>query len=245
MSQPDLSGRVALVVGAGGGIGAATAIALANQGAHVLLGARQPGLLARSRQDFPQDARIGEVLIDLEAPLTIDRAAIDIEKQWGGLDILVAAGGTFGEIAPVHELDPDTWRQALEINVTGNLSLIRAFHPLMINRPAARAIFVGSGAARAPRATWAPYCATKAALELLIRSYAMENAGSNLRALLVNPGAVATKMRAELFPDEDPASVTAPADIAELILDQMSDAPVEDPIIWYGDWSRARAAKAT
>ena len=76
-----------------------------------------------------------------------------------------------------------------------------------------RAIFVSSGAAARPRAYWGPYAVSKAGLEALVRTYADEVANSPVRVNLVNPGPTRTKMRAQAFPGEDPATLQAPEDI--------------------------------
>jgi NAD(P)-dependent dehydrogenase (short-subunit alcohol dehydrogenase family) len=98
----------------------------------------------------------------------------------------------------------------LAVNVTANWRLIRTLDPLLRNSDAARVIFVTSSVARSCRPYWAPYSVSKAALEALAKTYANETASTSIKVNLVDPGAMATRMRAEAYPGEDPATLPTP-----------------------------------
>ena len=103
----------------------------------------------------------------------------------------------------------------LRINVTANWRLIRTLDPLLRRSDAGRVIFVTTGVAQSARAYWAPYSVSKAALECLARTYANETSDSPIKVNLIDPGATATKMRAEAYPGEDQATLRTPEAIAE------------------------------
>ncbi len=107
------------------------------------------------------------------------------------------------------------------VNVTANWRLVRALDPLLRQSEAGRVVFVTSGvASRADfRAYWGPYAASKAALDALARTYAAETATtSKVRVMLVNPGALRTRMRAAAMPGEDPLTLRTPDDVAPKIV---------------------------
>ena len=103
----------------------------------------------------------------------------------------------------------------LAVNLTANWRLIRTLDPLLRRSDAGRAIFVTSSVARSARAYWAPYSVSKAALETLAKTYANETSGTPIRVNLVDPGAMATRMRAEAYPGEDQATLASPEAVTE------------------------------
>ena len=106
----------------------------------------------------------------------------------------------------------------MAINVTANFQLVRCMEPLLKVSDAGRAVFVTSGAANKAPAYVGPYAASKAALEALVRVWAAETASTNMRVNLFNPGPVRTRMRATMFPGEDPATLDTPEQAAEFIV---------------------------
>jgi len=219
MAKP-LEGRVALVTGASRGIGRATALGLAEAGAHVIAAARTVGAL--EELDDAIRAKGGSctlVPIDLKDMDAIDRFGPALQQRWGKLDILVGNAGMLGVISPVAHLDPKTFEETFRVNVTANYRLIRALDPLLRASDAGRVIMISSGAARRVRAYWGLYAASKAALEALVRAYAKETMNiSPVRAMLVNPGPMRTAMRAQAMPGEDPATLPGPDALVPHIL---------------------------
>jgi NAD(P)-dependent dehydrogenase (short-subunit alcohol dehydrogenase family) len=214
MAAGRLAGRIALITGASRGIGAAVAKRYAAEGAHVVLVARTQGGLEEV-DDAIRAARGGEsgatlVPLDLTEEGGIERLGAALFERFGRLDVLVGNAGLLGTLGPLGHIEPKTWDQVFAVNVTANWRLIRSCDPLLRRSAAGRAIFVTSGVTRAAHPYWGLYAASKAALEMLVRTYAGETAKTAVRANLVAPGIVRTRMRAQAMPGEDPASLPEP-----------------------------------
>ncbi len=212
-----LSGRIALVTGASRGIGAAVAKRFAAEGAHVILTARTVGGLEEVDDAiFAATGRNATLVpLDLRDYDKIDQLGFSIYERFGKLDILVSNAGALEALGPIAQYDPKLWSRVMDLNVTANYRLIRSLDRLLRTSESGRAIFVTSAAAKAPYPYWSPYGASKAALEMIVKTYAMEIAASPLRVNLIDPGVVATKLRTQAFPGEDPASITQPDQITD------------------------------
>jgi NAD(P)-dependent dehydrogenase (short-subunit alcohol dehydrogenase family) len=103
----------------------------------------------------------------------------------------------------------------MDLNLTANWRLIRAMDPLLRAAPAGRAIFVTSGVARSVFPYWGPYAVSKAGLEMLVKVYAGEITKTRVRANLIDPGVVRTRLRARTFPGENPAHLPPPQSVAD------------------------------
>ncbi|KKI18225.1 SDR family NAD(P)-dependent oxidoreductase [Sphingomonas sp. Ag1] len=224
MTKP-LENKLALVTGASRGIGAATAIALAEKGAHVILTARSaPALEEVEQKIFDAGGSATIAPLDLAANDAIARLAVAIGERWSALDIMVLNAGTLGTLAAVPSIDPKEFANVLTLNVSAQVALIQAFDPMLRRSSGARVIGITSSVGRKPRAYWGAYGASKAAFETLLAAYGDELAEiSRVRTAIIDPGATRTKMRARAYPGEDPASVKSPevvaARIAELAVD--------------------------
>jgi NAD(P)-dependent dehydrogenase (short-subunit alcohol dehydrogenase family) len=218
MSKP-LQDRIAVVTGASRGIGRAAALALAEAGAHIIAVARTQGALEELDDEI---VKLGSsatlVPLDLTDFEALDRLGAAIHERWGKLDILLANAGTLGVLAPITQVDPKMWNQVIGVNVTANWRLVRSLDPLLRASDAGRAIFVTSGAAHACKAYWGPYSISKAALEALARTYAAETEKTPIRAMMISPGPLRTRMRQNAMPGEDPETLKTPEDLAPHIL---------------------------
>ena len=214
-----LSGKVALITGASRGIGAAVAERFAGEGAHLVLAARTIGGLEEV-DDAVRAARGSATLVpvDLRDFVKIDELAAALFERWGRLDILVGNAAEFGVFSPLGHIDPATWAEVMDLNLTANWRLIRAMDPLLRVAPAGRAIFVTSGVARGVFPYWGPYAVGKAGLEMLVKIYAGEIAKTGVRANLIDPGIVRTRLRARAFPGEDPRRLPPPESVADAFL---------------------------
>ncbi len=212
-------GKIALVTGASRGIGAATAQALAAQGAHVILTARiAKDLEVVEDAIFAVGGSATIAPLDLTDGDSISRLAAAVTERWGKLDILVLNAAMLGTLAPVPAIDGAEFARLFTLNVTAQQVLIASFDGLLRKSDAGRLIALTSSVGAAPRAFWGAYGASKAALEALVSSYGEEVKNlSAVRTAIVDPGRTRTKMRASAYPGEDPATVKEPSVVADAI----------------------------
>ena len=215
MTDGPLHGSVALVTGASRGLGAATAIALARLGAHVVITARTQGGLEDTDDAIRAGGGAATLLpMDLAEQEQIDAIGPSLYQRFGRLDVLVHCAGALGRLTPVAHITPNDWADVIAVNLATAWRLIRSCDPLLRNAPAGRAVFVTDARARAPLAYWGAYGATKAAMEHLVLTWADELRKTRLRVNLFDPGAMRTRLRAGAFPGEDPMVQPRPEDIA-------------------------------
>ncbi|HUL08843.1 MAG TPA: SDR family NAD(P)-dependent oxidoreductase [Candidatus Acidoferrum sp.] len=218
MSAPSgrLAGRLALVTGASRGLGAAVAKRFAAEGAQLVLTARTVGGLEEV-DDAVRAAGSTATLVPLDLAdfEAIDRLGLSLYERFGRLDVLVGNAAFLGTLSPVGHITPRDWAAVVNLNLTANWRLIRSLDPLLRKSDAGRAIFVTDALARAPKAFWGAYAATKAALETLTLVYADEIANTKVRANVVDPGPLRTALRARAFPGEKPESLPPPETATE------------------------------
>jgi NAD(P)-dependent dehydrogenase (short-subunit alcohol dehydrogenase family) len=215
-----LADRIALVTGASRGIGYALALALARAGAHVVAVARTVGGL-EELDDGIRAAGSSATLVPLDVR-DYDgfyRLAATLNERYQRLDVLVGNAAVAGQRSPLGHVMPPAWDEVIAINVTANYHLIRAMDPLLRRSAAGRAVFMTSGAATHAHAYSGPYSVSKAALNVLARTYAAETDATAVRVNLFNPGPTRTRMRAQVMPGEDPMTLPTPELVAEKILD--------------------------
>ena len=175
--------KIAVVTGASRGIGYATSVALAKEGAHVIAIARTVGSLEALDDEIKSVSGASATLVPLDITDydALDRLGGVIAEKYGKLDILIGNAATLGDITPISHLKPKVWQQLMDLNVTANYRLIRSLDPLLRAADNGRAVFVGSSnIARDPRHFWGGYATSKAALECLVKTYALEIEKSNL-----------------------------------------------------------------
>jgi NAD(P)-dependent dehydrogenase (short-subunit alcohol dehydrogenase family) len=214
-----LTGKIALITGASRGIGAAVAERFAREGAHLVLTGRTVGGLEET-DDRVRAAGGSATLVpfDLRDFIKIDELAAALYERYGRLDILVANAGEFGAFSPLGHIDPSLWGEVLDLNLTANWRLIRAMDPLLRVAEHGRAVFVTTGLAREALPYYGPYAVSKAGLETMVRIYAGEVARTQVRVNLLDPGTVRTRLRARIFPGENPADLPSPESITEAFL---------------------------
>jgi NAD(P)-dependent dehydrogenase (short-subunit alcohol dehydrogenase family) len=214
-----LAGRVALVTGASRGIGAATALALATAGAHVVAAARTTGGL-EELDDAIRAAGGSATLVPLDVTdfEGLGRLAGALNERYQRLDILIGNAAIVGPSSPLDHTTLKDWEDVMRVNVTANWQLICAMDALLKRSDAGRAVFLTSGAAHNMRPYRGLYSTSKAALEAVVRTYAAETATTAVRVNLVNPGPTRTRMRAQVMPGEDPMTLPPPEQVAEKIV---------------------------
>ncbi len=215
-----LEGQLALVTGASRGIGAATAEALAQAGAHVILTARTAADLEGIEERIHQAGGSATIApMDLTESDSIARLAAAVAERWGKLDILMLNAARLGSLSPVAHIEGKEFGEVLTLNVLASQALIASFDPLLRKTEAGRLIAVTSSVGRAPRAYWGAYGASKAALETLVLSYADEVRNTSaVKVAILDPGATATKMRQRAFPGEDQATLKPPSAVADAVV---------------------------
>ena len=223
--QPDLGGKTALVTGASRGIGRAVAIGLARTGAHVIALSRTVGAL----EDLDDEIRAAGGKASLINADITDREAMSalgptLSTRFNALDILVLNAGTLGELSPIHHCDEKLWNSVIDTNLAANWRLLAGLHPLINAARAARVVVMTSrvGGLEA-RPNWGPYAVSKAGLEMLAQTYALENHASGTRVAIIDPGAMRTRMRAKAMPGEDPQTLPAPDEILPLLFAAVAD----------------------
>ena len=227
MTTP-LTSRIALVTGASRGIGYATARALAKAGAHIVAVARtQAGLEELDDEIRKEGGSATLVPLNLTDSDGIARLGAALQERHGKLDILVGNAGVPGPSSPLGHIDLKSWNEVMAVNLSANFQLIRCMEPLLRKSDAGRAVFVTSAAASQANAYLGPYAASKAALETLARAWAQETANTPLRVNLFNPGPTRTRIRAIVFPGEDPSTLQTPNQVAEWIVPMCAPAWTE------------------
>ncbi|CAN5277183.1 SDR family NAD(P)-dependent oxidoreductase [soil metagenome] len=220
-----LDGKVALVTGASRGIGAATAIALAAEGAHVVITARTTAGLELVEEEIHKAGGTATIApLDLTDGESIGRLAGAILERWKALDILVLNAAMLGSLGPVPHIDPKEFARIVTLNLTAQAAIIAAFDPMLRASAGARVIGLTSSVARTPRAYWGAYAASKAGFETLLDTYGDELANiGRVRVAIIDPGATRTAMRAKAYPGEDPASQKPPEVVAARIAELAAD----------------------
>jgi NAD(P)-dependent dehydrogenase (short-subunit alcohol dehydrogenase family) len=176
-----------------------------------VLVARTPGGL--EEVDDRVRARGGQATLvpfDLRDGAAIDRLGGVLAERYGRLDVLIGNAAELGALSPLGHVDPKIFERVMAINAGANYRLIRSLDPLLRAADAGRALFVTCAAARDARPFWGAYGASKAALEVLVLSYAAETRRSRLRVNLVDPGPMRSRLRSQAYPGEAPDKLPPP-----------------------------------
>jgi NAD(P)-dependent dehydrogenase (short-subunit alcohol dehydrogenase family) len=222
-AQP-LSDRVAVVTGAGRGIGAAIATGLAGLGATVILcGRTRETLRALSTKIGLQGGKSRAVECDICNLGEVENLAAEVETSHHRLDILVNNAGVGSFAGPLHEMTPEAWEKILNTNLRGVFYCIRAMVPMMIRGAGGHIINVSSLAGKNPLPNGAAYAASKWGLNGLSYSLAEELRAHNIRVSVVCPGSVNT----ELGPHtgKNPRKMLKPEDVARVVEMLVTQAP--------------------
>jgi 3-oxoacyl-[acyl-carrier protein] reductase len=192
----DLNGKIALVTGASRGLGEGAARALANDGAKVMLLARDGDLIQKVAREIGGGAE--SQACDVSDYAAVGRAVAATRKRFGGLDILVNNAGVIEPISEIASSDPAVWARNIQINLTGAYNAQHAVLDGMMKAGGGTIINVSSGAAYRPLEGWSAYCASKAGLAMLTRSIALETKGRGIRIFGFSPGTIDTDMQVKI-----------------------------------------------
>jgi NAD(P)-dependent dehydrogenase (short-subunit alcohol dehydrogenase family) len=223
-TDAPLARQVAVITGAGRGIGAAIARRLASLGATaVLCGRTGPPLEATAAAISHAGARAEVLQCDVTDMQSVEASARRVDQAFGRIDILVNNAGIGGFGGPLHQMPPSSWDQVLNTNLRGAYYCIRAFAPAMIRARSGHIINISSLAGKNPLPNGAAYAASKWGLNGLSYSVAEELRGYNIRVAVVCPGSVDT----ELSPHtgKDAAKMLRPEDVAHAVAMLVTQAP--------------------
>ena len=218
----SLVGKVALVTGAGKGIGRATAIALAKEGVNV-------GLMARTESDLINVAKeiedigvnVAYATADVSSIEQVNQAVESLKTALGPVDILINNAGT-GKFGKFLELEPEEWKQIIDINLMGVYYVTRAVLPQLIEKNGGDIINISSTAGQKGAPVTSAYSASKFGVLGLTESLALEVRKHNIRVTALTPSTVATDLAyKENLTDGNPEKVMQPEDLAEFMIAQL------------------------
>jgi 3-oxoacyl-[acyl-carrier protein] reductase len=216
LREPELRGQVAIVTGAGGGIGAAIALRLARMGALTFLCGRRRAALEGTAGAIRKAGGLAEVAeCDVTDLKSVETVGARVEHEGGRVDILVNNAGVGSFSGPLHQMSPDVWETVMNTNLRGVYYGIRSFAPMMIRARGGHIVNVSSLAGKNALANGAAYAASKWGLNGLSYSVAEELRTHNIRVSVVCPGSVHT----DLSPHEgkDPKKMLQPDDVAHVV----------------------------
>ncbi|SFQ57277.1 3-ketoacyl-ACP reductase [Hymenobacter arizonensis] len=218
----SLQGKIALVTGAGKGIGRAVALALAQEGVHV-------GLLARTASDLESLAteiathgvKTASAVADIADRSAVEAAIAQIQQELGDIDILINNAG-IGTFAKFLEMEPEQWEHIIQVNLLGTYYVTRAVLPGMISRQTGDIINISSTSGQRAAAGTSAYSASKFAVLGLSEALMQEVRKHNIRVSALTPSTVATPLALDnKLTDGNPEKVMQPEDLAEFMIAQL------------------------
>jgi 3-oxoacyl-[acyl-carrier protein] reductase len=222
-SKP-LSGQVAVVTGAGRGIGAAIARKLAALGGRIVLCGRTPKPLETTASEIAAGGGQTKVMeCDVSNLESVQTLAAFVEKSFGRIDILVNNAGVGSFAAPLHELTPEEWEKVLNTNLRGVYYCIRSFAPMMIRAKTGHIVNISSLAGKNALPNGAAYAASKWGLNGLSYSVAEELRPHNIRVAVVCPGSVDTDLSPHT--GKNPSKMLKPDDVAHVVQMLVTQSP--------------------
>jgi NAD(P)-dependent dehydrogenase (short-subunit alcohol dehydrogenase family) len=196
----SLHRRVAIITGAGRGIGKATALAFLEDGYRVVLAGRHRDTLERAAAESGAGDRAFVMPADVADPDAVDALFAGVRNELGRLDVLFNNAGTGARPVPLDELGVDEWRKVVDVNLTGAFLCTRAAFRLMKDQDprGGRIINNGSISAHAPRPNSAPYTATKHAITGLTKSTSLDGRRHDIACGQIDIGNALTEMTARM-----------------------------------------------
>jgi 3-oxoacyl-[acyl-carrier protein] reductase len=224
VTENALQFQVAVVTGAGTGIGAAIACKLAHLGATTLLcGRRRPHLASTAATIAQSGGRAEIVECDVADLRSVESLAARVERDFRRIDILVNNAGVGSFAGPLHQMTPESWERVLNTNLRGVYFCIRSFAPMMIRAQSGHVVNISSLAGKNPLPNGAAYAASKWGLNGLSYSVAEELRSHNIRVSVICPGSVHTELSPHSGKDEK--KMLQPEDVAHVVAMLVTQAP--------------------
>ncbi len=222
-------GKIVLITGASSGIGRATAIAFAREGARLLLCARNLAPLEELRQTLVAAGApaVHTFPLDVQKRSEVEAAIAGLPADWKDIDILVNNAGLSRGLSKVYEDDPQNWEEMIDTNIKGLLYVTRSVVPGMVARDRGHVINMGSTAGYITYANGAVYCATKAAEKSISEGLKIDLMGTQVRVTSVDPGMVETNFSKVRFRGDEEKAAKVYQNITPLQPEDVADA-----IVW-------------
>jgi 3-oxoacyl-[acyl-carrier protein] reductase len=213
-----LKDQVAIVTGGGRGIGRATALAFAKEGAHIAVVARTESEIEGVAGEIVNlGARAIAIKTDVSQEDQVEAMVQRVMDEFGRIDILVNSAGV-AKHAHIHEIQTDIWDLTMNVNLRGIMLCTRAVYKYMMEQRSGYIVNISSGAGKRGSARYGTYSTSKFGVIGFTQSLAAEGRQYGIKASVICPGPVATRMRAGNYPSEDPAKLMQSQDIADVAL---------------------------
>ena len=223
-----LKGKIAFITGASAGIGKATAVKFAEEGADLIISARRIEKINEFADELQKNfnVKVYAVKLDVRNKDEVKSVVASLPEEWKEIDILVNNAGLSRGVNKLHEEDYEGIDEMIDTNVKGALNIIREVVPLMVKREKGHIINLGSTAGHEAYSGGGVYCATKHAINAITKSLRLDLLGKNIKVSSVDPGMVETDFsRVRFYGDEERAKKVYQGitplyadDIAETIL---------------------------
>jgi hypothetical protein len=221
--------KIVMITGASSGIGRATAIAFAREGARLLLCARNLAPLEELRQTLMAAGApaVHTFQLDVQKRSDVEAAIAGLPAEWKDIDVLVNNAGLSRGLSKVYEDDPQNWEEMIDTNIKGLLYVTRSVVPGMVARNRGHVINLGSTAGYITYANGAVYCATKAAEKSISEGLKIDLMGTQVRVTSVDPGMVETNFSKVRFRGDEEKAAKVYQNITPLQPEDVADA-----IVW-------------
>ena len=191
-----LAGKIVIMTGGSRGIGAAAALAMAREGAALMITSRDAAASAKVAAEIVAGGgRAVSMASDVADYASVLDLVAKTEAELGPVDVLVNNAGVIEPIVSIAKADPVAWAHNIQINLVGAFHGVRAVLPGMIGRGGGTIINISSGAAHRPMEGWSAYCTGKAGLAMMTRAIELETAEHKIRVFGFAPGTVDTEMQ--------------------------------------------------
>jgi len=238
----NLKGKIALITGATHGIGRSIALTIAKAGAEVIAIGRTQSALEELDDAIKKIGNKATLVpLDLTQSDLIEQLANILDDRYKKLDILICNAGILGSLTPINHIDQKEWNKVISTNVTANITLLKSFDSLLKMSKSAQVLFLTSNIVELKKPFWGIYAASKAALEQIAFSYAAEVQQTNISVNLIDPGTIATSLRAKAMPGEDKNLLTQPEDLSDFFIEILNNNKnLHSHIFRFNEWKEAQ-----